>query len=99
MSANRETITGPVVPKPWSVYILECSDHSFYVGISDNVERRVASHNSGKGPAYTRRRRPVRLVFQEDHPDKFAAREREIEIKGWRRDKKLALIVSAADEK
>ena len=84
--------------KPWYVYILECSDGSLYVGISDDVAQRVAVHNAGRGPDYTRRR-PVRLIFQETCPDKSSARKREMELKGWRREKKLRLVAAGSDQR
>ena len=77
---------------PWFVYMLRCSDGSLYVGITDDVPARVATHNRAKGPDYTRRRLPVQLIYQEAYPDKSAARTREIELKGRRRGKKLALL-------
>ena len=77
-------------PSPGFVYLLRCRDLSFYVGTSDDVAARVETHNAGSGPDYTPRRRPVRLLHQEEHPDRASARRREIEIKGWRREKKLA---------
>ena len=79
----------------WSVYILKCRDDSFYVGIASDPVAREHRHNEGKGSAWTKARRPVRLVFAEQHPGKSRARKREIEIKGWRREKKQALIESA----
>jgi predicted GIY-YIG superfamily endonuclease len=76
----------------WYVYILECGDGSLYVGIAEDVERRVAAHSAGRGAKFTRGRRPLRVVYAEAHPDKPSARRREIELKGWRREKKLSLI-------
>lgn len=79
---------------PWYTYILECRDKSFYTGISDNLDQRVKRHNAGDAASWTKKRRPVTLVFSEEHPDKSSARQREIEIKGWRREKKINLINS-----
>lgn len=76
----------------WFTYIVECKDGSFYVGITNNIEERVAEHNRGKGPAYTKIRRPVKLVFKEKHGLKSKARKREAQIKRWSRRKKLNLI-------
>ncbi|MBU0715701.1 MAG: GIY-YIG nuclease family protein [Verrucomicrobia bacterium] len=78
----------------WYTYILECSDRSFYVGITNNPKLRLSEHNAGKGALWTSLRRPVKLVYAEQHPDKLHARKREIEIKGWRRDKKMNLFLS-----
>ena len=59
--------------QPWSCYILRCRDGSFYVGITHDVKLRLAKHNQGQAPLYTARRRPVRLVWSERFPNKFAA--------------------------
>jgi putative endonuclease len=76
------------------VYILKCSDGSYYVGLAQvDLERRVSEHNLGLDHrAYTFKRRPVILVFNEyyDRFDDAVARERQ--IKGWNRAKKEALI-------
>ena len=75
------------------VYILECSDKSFYVGCTNNLERRIKQHNNSKwGAHYTKIRRPVFLVYSEELNTLTDARRRESEIKGWRREKKLTLI-------
>ena len=78
----------------WFVYFLRCRDDSLYVGITNDLRERLCEHNAGEGVAWTRRRRPVELVFAEKHPDKSSARRREIELKGWRKEKKLALVQS-----
>lgn len=52
------------------VYILRCADGSYYAGHSDNLEERVAAHEAGAISRYTRSRRPVKLVFQEDFPSR-----------------------------
>ena len=74
-------------------YIVKCSDDSYYTGYTDDVEARVQDHNNGVYPdAYTRKRRPVKLVFSYRFPDAQSAKEFERQIKGWRREKKEALI-------
>ena len=74
-------------------YILECADSSFYAGVSNDVERRVAEHNEGLNKkAYTYKRRPVKLVYQESFTDPNYAISIEKQIKGWGRKKKIALI-------
>ena len=73
-------------------YILECSDGTFYTGWSSDPERRLRQHNRGTGARYTRSRRPVRLVYVEELPDKSAALKRERAIKTLGRLKKLKLI-------
>lgn len=78
----------------WYTYILECSDKSFYVGITNDLKLRLVEHNTGHGAFWTSIRRPIKLVYAEQHPDKSQARKREIEIKGWRRAKKRNLFLS-----
>ncbi|OGY98066.1 MAG: hypothetical protein A3A43_03085 [Candidatus Liptonbacteria bacterium RIFCSPLOWO2_01_FULL_56_20] len=78
---------------PYFVYILECADGSLYVGCTNNLERRLEQHNDSKwGSHYTKIRRPVTLVYSEHFETLVEARRRERELKGWRREKKLALI-------
>ena len=76
------------------VYILKCSDGTFYTGWTTDIEARVNTHNSGSGAKYTRGRRPVSLVYYEKLPDKSAALKREAAIKRLPRNKKLELIAS-----
>jgi len=75
------------------LYILRCSDGSYYVGITHaSLEQRLAEHAAGTFDGYTTHRRPVSLVFQQpfEHIEDAIAAERQ--IKGWRREKKEALI-------
>ena len=58
------------------VYLLRCGDGSLYTGYTDDVERRLVVHQSGKGAKYTRSRLPVELVYSEELPDKSAALDR-----------------------
>lgn len=76
----------------WSVYLLECSDKTFYVGISTDVDKRLANHNAGLGAKYTRGRLPVVCVWREEAASESAARKREYELKQWSRTQKKALI-------
>ncbi|MEO8637421.1 MAG: GIY-YIG nuclease family protein [Candidatus Taylorbacteria bacterium] len=74
-------------------YILECADTSLYVGCTNNLERRLKQHNySKRGAHYTKIRRPVKLLYSERFLTLKKARRRELEIQGWRREKKLDLI-------
>jgi predicted GIY-YIG superfamily endonuclease len=68
----------------WYVCMLRCTDGSYYVGVAQDVQRRLAVHNAGHGSVHTARRRPVQLVHWEFCGTKSAARTRENEIKGWR---------------
>lgn len=75
------------------VYILKCSDDSLYTGITTDVVRRLDEHNNSiKGAKYTKIRRPVELIYQEELDDRSSASKREYEIKRLRREKKLELI-------
>lgn len=76
----------------YTVYILRCGDGTLYTGITTDLERRVAVHNSGRGAKYTRSRLPVTPVYRETVPDKSAALRRELEIKALTRAEKLELI-------
>lgn len=82
----------------WQVYILRCGDDTLYTGITDDLSRRIAAHNAGKGAKYTRGRGPVTLVYTEICHDKSCALKREHAIKALPRSKKLALI-DAFDQK
>ncbi len=75
------------------VYILECADRTLYIGSTNDVEKRVTVHNSGKtGAKYTKSRRPVVLKYSEPHATKGDALKREWELKQLTREKKLVLI-------
>ena len=76
----------------WFVYMLRCGDGSLYTGYTDDVSRRLAVHQSGKGAKYTRSRLPVELVYREELPDKSSALRREAAIKKLTRQQKLELI-------
>ena len=82
----------------WFCYMLRCRDGSFYVGIATNVEERVRRHNWGVGPEFTAKRRPVELVWSQRCRDCEAARQREKEVKGWNRKKKIELVEKAKRE-
>jgi putative endonuclease len=80
------------------VYILECSDKSFYTGISNDVERRVFEHNTSTLRTYTSIRKPLKLVWVSHELDIQDAILLEKQIKGWRRAKKIALINEKYDD-
>jgi putative endonuclease len=73
-------------------YILQCSDGTFYTGWTTDPERRARQHNNGTGARYTRSRRPVRLVYVEEQPDRVTAMKRERAIKSLSREQKKKLI-------
>ena len=77
---------------PCYCYILECSDGTYYTGWTTDPVRREKSHNAGSGAKYTRSRRPVRLVYVEEQPDRSSAMQREARIKQMSRKAKEKLI-------
>jgi putative endonuclease len=82
---------------PYCVYILRCSDDTLYTGIALDVNKRLLEHNSSpKGAKYTHARRPVMLVYSENHEDKSSALKREIAIKKMSRLKKNILITQSS---
>jgi len=74
------------------MYILLCGDNTFYVGSTWDLDARIESHASGTGSEYTRRRRPVRLVYCEEYTRVEDAFRREKQVQGWSRAKRQALI-------
>jgi predicted GIY-YIG superfamily endonuclease len=79
--------------KPFWVYILCCRDGSYYTGHTDDLERRVAQHESGAIPdCYTCNRRPVTLVFSQPFATRDETLAAERQIKGWSRKKKEAMM-------
>ena len=73
-------------------YMLHCADQTFYVGHTDNLDRRIAEHQSGVLGGYTSTRLPVVLVWSEYFQTRIEALEAERKLKGWSKAKKLALI-------
>jgi putative endonuclease len=74
------------------VYLLLCADGSYYTGHTDRLEKRIADHQAGEVPGYTSTRRPVELVFVQAFPTREEALTAELQIKGWSRKKKEAMI-------
>lgn len=74
-------------------YILECKDGTYYTGWTNNLEKRLKTHNSGLGAKYTRARRPVSLVYHEEFETKEEAMRREYAIKHMSREEKKKLIL------
>jgi putative endonuclease len=77
--------------KAW-VYILRCSDGSLYTGWTNDIEKRLASHNRGTASKYTRGRRPVELIFKEGFKTKEEAMSREAKIKSLKKTEKLLIV-------
>lgn len=73
-------------------YMLHCRGGRFYIGHTDNLERRVAEHQTGALKGFTSARLPVTLVWTQEFSSRFEAKEAERQLKGWSRAKKMALI-------
>ena len=78
--------------KRWFVYLLRCKDDTLYCGITDDVQRRLEMHRSGKGAKYTRGRGPLELIYTEELSSRSDALKREAFIKQLSRKEKLTLI-------
>jgi putative endonuclease len=76
----------------WILYILRCSDGSFYSGITNDLARRLAQHRDGKASRYTRSRRPVRIVYDESCASRSDALKKEYAVKALSRKEKRILI-------
>ncbi|MEQ8217253.1 MAG: GIY-YIG nuclease family protein [Arenibacter sp.] len=74
------------------LYILECSDGSYYCGSTVDLDKRLNEHNAGKGANHTKKRLPIKLVYVEEYDRIDKAFYREKQIQGWSRDKKEVLI-------
>ncbi|NOY98953.1 MAG: GIY-YIG nuclease family protein [Chloroflexi bacterium] len=77
---------------PFYCYIVECADGTYYTGWTTDPARRARQHNAGRGARYTRSRRPVKMVYIEELPDKSAAMKRERAIKRLSRQRKKDLF-------
>lgn len=77
---------------PFHVYILRCSDGTYYTGHTDNLDARMASHGVGEGCAYTAKRRPLTLIWVTDCQTRTEAFELEKRVQRWSRAKKEALM-------
>ena len=74
------------------VYLLRCGDGTLYCGWTTDLDKRLQTHNSGKGAKYTRSRLPVELVYFEAYEDRHKALSREWQVKRLSREEKLALL-------
>ena len=77
----------------WYVYVLKCSDGSYYVGHTNDLQARIRRHGSARAAKWTARRLPAKLVYRESHETKKQAIKREQQIKRWSQAKKEALII------
>ena len=103
MDDNRQITLGGFVPRGhlrshmvilvnWVVYILRCADGTLYTGITNDLKRRMAEHEAGRGARYTQGRGPLQLVYQETCQGRGLASKREVEIKSLTRKAKLLLV-------
>ena len=88
---HRSGHQSPKEPPAYRVYLLRCNDGTLYCGITNDLQKRVALHNSGKGAKYTRSRLPVRVVYQEKVGTRGDALKREREIKKMTKSQKESL--------
>ncbi|MDZ4201034.1 MAG: GIY-YIG nuclease family protein [Gallionella sp.] len=79
----------------WICYLLRCADDTLYCGITNDLDKRLAAHNTGTAAKYTRARGPVELVYREPCEDKSAALKREMAIKRMTRGEKVKLCSGA----
>ena len=79
------------------MYILECSDGSYYTGSTKDLERRLEQHQAGEGANHTAKRLPVKLIYYEEYNRIDHAFDREKQVQGWSRAKKEALILGEID--
>ena len=85
--------------KQFLVYILQCSDSSYYIGITNDLDRRISEHQSGaKKYSFTASRLPIQLVYSEVFNDPDTAIIREKQLKGWSHEKKKMLIENNQNE-
>lgn len=80
--------------KQYYFYVLVCADRSFYGGFTTDVQKRVATHNAGKGAKYTKLRRPVRLLYYETFTDKSTALKAEYAFKHQTRLQKERYLIA-----
>lgn len=79
-------------------YVLECHDASYYAGYTNNLEKRVATHNAGKGAKYTKARRPVKCIYFETFDTKQQAMSAEYAFKQLTRTKKIEYMRRATND-
>ena len=89
---NTATKAKPI--KAWCLYVLRCKDGTWYCGITNDLARRIAQHDRGKGARYTRGRGPVKLVRSWPHAGKSAALKAEMAFKRLPRRKKVAVLAA-----
>ena len=76
----------------WVVYVLKCGDGSLYTGITNNLAKRILTHEQGSGAKYTKGRAPFSIIYKERYNNRSEATKRELEIKKLSRQEKLELV-------
>ena len=84
--------------RPFFTYMLRCADGSYYVGHTDDIDRRMAQHSAGAEIGYTAARQPVELVWVQEFPSREEAKAAEVQIKRWSRRKKEALMAGEIEQ-
>jgi len=74
------------------IYILLCRDNSLYTGFTTDIKQRIKEHKEGKGSKYVRSKLPVKLIYSQKYRTKSEALKREMQIKGWKRNKKIRVL-------
>jgi len=80
-----------MISMKWFVYMLRCKDNSIYTGITNDLKKRIETHQSGNGSKYLRGKLPIKLVYIENFEDRSTASKREIEIKKLKKKEKELL--------
>ncbi|WP_266157885.1 GIY-YIG nuclease family protein [Dyella silvatica] len=83
----------PVSDNTWCLYLIECSDGSYYAGITNHLDARYAAHVAGRGARYTRSHPPLRLIGARPYADRAAASRAEWEIKRLPKQRKIAYLM------
>ncbi len=96
MASSKMKVASP--EENWFVYILTCSDGSFYTGVTNNLDKRFKCHQGGRGARYTRTRLPVTLSYSEDCKNRSEALIREYKVKRLPKKKKAELMKQVKKE-
>jgi putative endonuclease len=98
MEVREKHLPAQPTSAPWSLYILRCSDGSFYAGVTTDIDRRFREHEEGRASRFTRTRRPVVLVYQEKCGSRSQALSRECAVKSMGRQRKEDLVAGCSAE-
>jgi putative endonuclease len=91
-SKEEQSVPSGTAGAMWFLYVLECCDGSFYTGVTTDIDRRLREHREGKASRYTRIRRPIVLVYQEECGTRSQSLARECAVKSLSRRRKEELI-------